>query len=98
MALKQRHNKPDETAATTQRRVETATATKTTGKINKTTGFEIQTNGTRTPLSQRKLPPPPLVLLQFSPRGVQRYILFSQIRPNNGDIHFYELRNTPSTH
>lgn len=30
--------------------------------------------------------PPPL--LQFSPRGVQRYILFSQIRPNNGDIHY----------
>lgn len=59
MALKQRHNEPDETAATTQRRIETATATKTTGKINKTTGFEIQTNGTRTPLSQRKLPPPP---------------------------------------
>ena len=55
MALKQRHNEPDETAATTQRRVETATVTKTTGKINKTSGFEIQTNGTRTPLSQRKL-------------------------------------------
>lgn len=49
----------DEIAATTQRRFETATATKTIYKINETTGFEIQTKGTRTPPSQRKLPPPP---------------------------------------
>lgn len=48
-------------------------------------GFEIQTKGTRTPPSQWKVPPS---LLQFSPRGVQRYIRFSQIRPNNGDIHY----------